>query len=166
MADNFIANAVDGSKTFRSEDIEGVQHSVTKLYTGVAGSSDGPVSNGNPLPVGRAKPWNLWSYTAASGGLVNTTGLEAKGVPGVGFTLFVGSIDIVNSHPTIGTEIVLRDGPGGAVIFRTWAAPNGGGMSKIFDPCIKLTENTALELAEITSTPSTGVYVNLTGWIG
>jgi hypothetical protein len=107
---------------------------------------------------------NGWSYAAAAGGLVTTTGVTVKAAAGAGIRNYITDIDVVNSHPTQGTEIVIRDGASGTVIWRTYAAPAGGGIDKHFTKALRGSANTLVEIAEGTATASTGVYVNLSGY--
>lgn len=105
-----------------------------------------------------------WSYAAAAGGLVNTTGVTAKAAGAAGVRNYIKSVDVVNSHATIGTEVVIRDGAAGTVLWRTYAAPAGGGISKTFDPPLRGSTATLVEIAEVTATATSGVLVNLQGY--
>lgn len=109
---------------------------------------------------------NRWSYAPPSGGLVSTTGVTAKAAAGVGVRNYVQSIQVINSHPTIGTEIEIRDGAAGTVLHRGWAEAAGGGFSCKCDPPLQGTADTLIEIAEVTATATTGVLVNLQGFTG
>lgn len=112
-----------------------------------------------------ALPANTWSYPAAAGGLVNTTGVTAKAAAGAGIRNYVTKVGLVNSHQTISTEIVIRDGAAGTVLWRGWAQAAGGGQVEVLDPPLRGTANTLIEIAEITTTATAGVLVNLQGYI-
>lgn len=111
-----------------------------------------------------AIPASTWNYAAAAGGLVNTTGVTAKAAAGVGVRNYITRAQIVNSHQTTSTEIVIRDGAAGTVLFRDWAQAAGGGSSVVFDPPLRGTANTLIEIAEVTATATAGVLVNLQGF--
>lgn len=108
---------------------------------------------------------NTWSYAAAAGGLVNTTGVTAKAAAGAGLRNYITSIQVINSHQTTGTEVVVRDGAAGTVIHRGWAAANSG-YAATFPVALRGTANTLVEIAEVTTTATAGVLVNLQGYIG
>lgn len=141
-----------------------------------ASSSDPSVNSTNTLVVplgsqlGKAVglPYaianNTWSSAAAAGGLVTTTDVTVKAAGAAGVRNYITHIDAVNSHPTIGTEIVIKDGTGGAVLFRQWAAPAGGGFSVDFATPLRGSAATLVAIAEGTATATTGVYCNLSGY--
>lgn len=108
---------------------------------------------------------NTWSYAAAAGGLVNTTGVTAKTAAGAGLRNYITSIQVMNSHQTTGTEVLVRDGAAGTVIHRGWAAPNSG-YAATFPVALRGTANTLVEIGEVTTTATAGVLVNLQGYIG
>jgi hypothetical protein len=108
---------------------------------------------------------NTWVYAAPAAGLVSTTGVTAKAAAGAGLRNYITAIQVVNSHQTIGTEVVVRDGAAGTVIHRGWAAPNSG-YAATFPTALRGTANTLVEIAEITATATAGVLVNLQGYVG
>lgn len=109
---------------------------------------------------------NRWSYAAAAGGLVTTGGVTAKAAGGGSVRNYITGVDVINSHQTIGTEILIRDGAGGTVLHRGWAQFAGGGYARSFDPPLQGTANTLVEIAEVTATATAGVLVNLQGFTG
>ncbi len=115
------------------------------------------------LPL--ALPANTWSYAGAAGGIVNTTGISVKAAAGAGIRNYITKVSIVNSHATISTEVVLRDGAAGTVLWRGWAQAAGGGQVEEFTPPLRGTANTLVELAEITATATTGVVANVQGFV-
>jgi hypothetical protein len=108
---------------------------------------------------------NTWVYAAAAGGLVNTTGVTAKAAAGAGLRNYITSIQVINSHQTTGTEVLVRDGAAGTVIHRGWAAPNAG-YAATFPVALRGTANTLVEIGEVTTTATAGVLVNLQGYVG
>lgn len=111
-----------------------------------------------------ALPANTWSYAAAAAGLVTTTGVSAKAAAGSGIRNYITSIQVINSHATISTEILVNDGAAGTTLHRGWAQAVGGGYACKFDPPLRGTANTLVEIKEGTTTATTGVYVNLQGY--
>lgn len=109
-------------------------------------------------------PAATWSYPAAAGGLVNTTGVTVKAAAGAGVRNYVTAIQCINSHQTTGTEIAIRDGASGTVLWRGWAQAAGGGFSAPFAVPLRGTANTLLEIAEVTTTATAGVLCNLQGY--
>lgn len=103
-----------------------------------------------------------WSYAAASGGIVNTTGVTIAAAAGAGVRNCLTAIDIENGHATVSTEVVVRDGASGTVMKRWWAQAGGGGISRPIPSPICGTANTLLEVAAITT--GSAIYVNAEGY--
>jgi hypothetical protein len=108
---------------------------------------------------------NTWSYAAAAGGLVTTTGVTAKAAAGAGLRNYITSVQVTNSNQTTGTEVLIRDGAAGTVLHRGWANANSG-YAATFPIALRGTANTLVEIAEVTTTATAGVLVNLQGYIG
>ena len=119
---------------------------------------------GKPVVLQGAVPALTWSYAAAAGGLVNTTGVTARVAGGAGVRNYIKSAQVINSHATISTEVLIRDGAAGTVLHRGWAQAAGGGFSATFDPPLRGTANTLVEIAEVTATATAGVLVNAQGY--
>lgn len=111
-------------------------------------------------------PDNTWSYAAAAGGLVTTGGVTVKASAGAGVRNYIKSIQVINSHATISSEVVVRDGASGTVIHRGWAQAAGGGYACAFDPPLRGSTATLVEIAEITGTSTTGILVSMQGYAG
>jgi hypothetical protein len=140
---------------------------LTADYTAVAAGDTADIITtltGKVVNYPFANPNQSWNYAAASGGLVNTTGVTARAAAGAGIRNYITCIDVVNSHPTVGTEILIRDGAAGTVLHRGFAAAAGGGYTRAFNTPLRGTANTLVEIAEVTTTATTGVYVNLSGF--
>lgn len=148
-----------------------VQVAGTGRSTDYTAVSDGDVARtllsllGKQVSLPYALPGNTWNYAAAAGGLVTTGGVTAKAAAGAGIRNYISSIQVINSHQTIGTEVVVRDGAAGTVLHRGWAQAAGGGYACKFDPPLRGTANTLVEIAEITATATAGVLVNLQGYV-
>lgn len=142
---------------------------VDDTSTDSADEGDGGFARMTPNRKQIAQPYeseaNTWSYAAAAGGLVNTTGVTAKAAAGAGLRNYITAIQVINSHQTTGTEVVVRDGAAGTVLHRGWAAPNAG-YAATFPTPLRGTANTLIEIAEVTTTATAGVLVNLQGYVG
>lgn len=110
-------------------------------------------------------PEQQWSYAAAASGIVNTTtAVAVKAAGSAGIKNYVTGMQI--QHATLGgaTELVIRDGAGGTVLFRTQLQTTALPLTNIEFPCpIQGTAATLLEIATLTAVTG-GVYVNLNGY--
>jgi hypothetical protein len=118
---------------------------------------------GKQLTLPYAMPASTWSYAAASGGIVNTTGVTAKTAAGAGIRNYITSIQVINGHASVDTDVQIRDGAAGTVLWRGFAKSGGGGISCKCDPPIRGTANTLVEIA--CGTTGSAVYVNLQGFV-
>lgn len=119
---------------------------------------------GKQIVLPYALPGATWKYVGAAGGLVTTSAITIKTAGGAGVVNYITSILLVNSHQTIGTEIVINDGAAGTAIFRTWCQFAGGGCFMKCDPPLASTANTLLEIKEITTTATAGVVAEIIGY--
>lgn len=105
-----------------------------------------------------------WSYPAAAGGISNTTAVTMVGAAGAGIRNYLTAIQL--SAPTLGaaTEVAVRDGAGGTVIWRGYMSTAGGNQSVNLSSPIKSTANTLLEVVTLTATITGAVYVNAQGY--
>lgn len=106
-----------------------------------------------------------WGYAAAAGGISNTTtAVTMVAAAGVGIRNYVTAIQL--SAPTLGaaTEVAIRDGVGGTVIWRGFMSTAGGNQSVSLNSPIKSTANTLLEVVTLTATVTGAVYVNAQGY--
>lgn len=129
------------------------------------------LADANGLTVQSAPSASTWSYAAATGGIVNTTtAVTIKAAAGAGVRNYLKSFSV--AHDTLGaaTELAIRDGAGGAVLWRgklqTTATDISGGAGLLaFDPPLKGTANTLLEVVTLTAVTG-GVFVNASGFTG
>lgn len=107
-----------------------------------------------------------WQYAAPVGGISNTTtAATLKAAAGAGIRNYITALQI--SANTLGgaTEIAIRDGAGGTVIWRgqlTTAGTTGVEMISFGTP-LKGTANTLLEVVTLTAVTG-NVYVNAQGY--
>lgn len=95
------------------------------------------------------------------GGVASTTGTSDATViaaQGAGVRLYVTAISVANSS-SIDAIVEIKDGT--TVIWRT-AAPQKGGSNMRFDPPLRLSANTALNLASLTAAST--IYFSANGY--
>lgn len=106
-----------------------------------------------------------WSYAAAASGIVNTTtAVTIKAAAGAGVRNYITDLQI--SHATLGaaTEIAIRDGAGGTVLWRgTLGTVANDGIAYQFATPLVGSANTLLEVLTVTSVTG-GVYVSAQGF--
>ena len=125
----------------------------------------------NGLVVQPGLSSTYWNYAAASGGIVNTTtAVTIKAAAGASVRNYVCWLHIV--HDTLGgaTEVALRDGAAGTVMWRgrlqTAATDSSFGAGTLtFSPCLRGTANTLVEFVTLTAVTG-GVYVDAGGTTG
>lgn len=127
------------------------------------GDVSGTVNTPHALAASR------WTYAPATGGIVNTTtAVTIKAAAGAGVRNYITAIQL--SADTLGaaTEVVIRDGAGGTVLWRGKIGTVGisGVQSVPLAVPIVGTANTLLEVATLTATVSGGVYFNVQGYTG
>jgi hypothetical protein len=110
----------------------------------------------------------IWNYAAAASGIVNTTtAVTIKTAAGAGFRNYITNIQV--SHAALGaaTELAIRDGAGGTVLWRmTLATTANENISINFRTPIQGSVNTLLEVVTLTATVTGGVYANAQGYVG
>lgn len=110
-----------------------------------------------------------WGYAAASGGITNsTTAVTIAPAAGAGLCNYVTSIQIHTDALGAATEIAIRDGAGGAVLWRAKINMAGfvGGYSVPFPVPLKGTANTLVEVVTLTASVTGSVYFNAQGFKG
>jgi hypothetical protein len=117
------------------------------------------------------RPWNIpeseWSYAAAAGGILNTTtAVTIKAAAAAGIRNYLTSITVMAEALGTATELVIRDGAAGTVIWRT-KIPTGGlpTTTITFANPLKGTAATLMEVATLTASTTGAVYVNAQGYI-
>jgi len=108
-----------------------------------------------------------WTYAAAAAGIVNTTtAVTVKTAAGASLRNYITNIQVMSEALTTATELAIRDGAGGTVIWRT-KIPTGGlpTMNIDFNVPLKSTANTLLEVLTLTASGAGAVYINLQGFV-
>lgn len=106
-----------------------------------------------------------WSYPAASGGISNTTtAVTIKAAASDGRVNTIQSIQYEWESLTTACELAIRDGAGGAVLWRTKLPSGAAGRNSInFQQPIIGSPNTLLEVLTITASGGGAVYFNAQG---
>jgi hypothetical protein len=113
---------------------------------------------GKQIVLPYAIPASTWSY--ASPAAVTDTADDEAAAAVASTRRYITGVQVFNGHDTVGTEVVIKDGS--TVLWRGWAEQTGGGCSAKFDPPLRGTANTAVNVANITTGSST--YFNLQGY--
>jgi hypothetical protein len=149
------------------------------VLTSIVGVSANPAAGttarqqqaiGTLIGVPVTKPYSIpegeWLYAAAASGIVNTTtAVTIKTAGGAGIRNYITSIQVMSETLTNATELAIRDGAAGTVIWRT-KIPTGGLPSTLFtfpNP-LKGTANTLLEVVTLTASGAGAVYFNAQGY--
>jgi hypothetical protein len=125
-------------------------------------------TNHPAIPVSpHSLPASTWQYAAAASGIVNSTTpvtIKAAGTS----RLYIASIDIMAEILTVATELVIRDGAGGPVLWRTKIGTAGLQSGRNIRFPIPLRGSTAnlLEVVTLTATILGAVYFNAQGYEG
>jgi hypothetical protein len=139
-----------------------------------------PVSAANPLPVAPsagtvdlgtvqpyAQPGSRWQYAAAASGILNTTTAVAlKGAAGAGLKNYITAIQLKSETLNTATELAIRDGAGGAVLWRTklGTVAMDDGLNIVFPTPLVGTADTLLEVVTLTASVTGAVYFNAQGY--
>lgn len=105
-----------------------------------------------------------WSYAAPSGGVVNSTTAVTLAAAVAGVRNMVNSLQISTDALGVASEIVIRDGSAGTVIYRaklgTTALSNA---AQRFNPPLRGSTGNLLEYALTVASVTGGVFVNAQG---
>ena len=102
-----------------------------------------------------AIPAETWQYAGPNGGITDTADDAIQAAGGAGVRHYLTALTVVNSHATVGTEVVIKDGS--TVVHRGYAAAAGGGYALTFPTPLRGTAATALNVACITTGSATVV---------
>jgi hypothetical protein len=102
-----------------------------------------------------------WSYAGPLGGITDTADDVLIAAAGAGRANYLTSIQISNTHASVDTEVVIKDGS--TIIWRRELKALGVGAADIvFERPLISSNNTALNVACVTSGSKT--YVNAQGY--
>lgn len=118
-------------------------------------------TNGAVINYPYSAPDLTWNYAAASGGITNSTDVTVKAAAGSGVRNFIRDLDVRNAHASVATEFVIKDGAS-TVLWRGHLPANGDQVSITFDPPLRGTANTAVNIACVTT--GAQVYANVRGF--
>jgi hypothetical protein len=126
---------------------------------GFASAGGSPVPSASPLAGG-------WKYTAASGGITDTTPVAIKAAAGVRQYNYITSLQLMNADAAVATEVELLDGS--TVIWRGYLPMLAASTAPVpvdfkFNPPLVGSNNTALNVKVVTT--SAQVYVNAQGYV-
>jgi hypothetical protein len=149
------------------------------VLTSVVGVSANPTTGttarqqqviGTLIGVPITKPYSIpeadWSYAAAASGILNTTtAVTIKAAGGAGVRNYITSLQVMSEALTNATELAIRDGAAGTVIWRIKIPTGGLPTTTIHFPSpLKGTANTLLEVVTLTASGAGAVYVNAQGY--
>ncbi len=112
-------------------------------------------------------PENEWKYAAAAGGSLNnsTTSATIASAGGAGLSVYITGVQLFSEALTNATELVIRDGASGTVVWRHKISSSGMTLVNIaFQDPIKGTANTLMEVATLTAVGTGSIYVNAQGY--
>jgi|GEM_PF-2242478 len=110
----------------------------------------------------------FWNYAAGASGIVNTTtAVTIKGASGAGLRNYITALQIDAEALGTATEVAIRDGAGGTVLWRMKIGTGGllAGRSIVFPTPLKGTANTLLEIVTLTASGTGAVYANAQGFV-
>jgi len=121
-------------------------------------SGSGGASGGVSAADALSQPF--WGYAGATSGIVDTADVVLKAAAGVGNAVYLTSLQFLNTHATVSTEVVVKSGS--TVIWRGYAPAVMKTMSTVtFSPPLRSASNAALNFACITT--GTQTYVSAQG---
>lgn len=129
----------------------------------VRGDLNGQVIQADALASAR------WAYAPPSGGIVNTTtAVTFIAAAGAGVRNYCRSAEITAEALGSATEIAIRDGAGGTVLWRSKIGTAGwpNGRTIRFDPPLRGSANTLMEIVTLTASVTGAVHANLQGYQG
>jgi len=105
-----------------------------------------------------------WSYAAASGGISNTTTAVTIKAAVASVRNCITSIQVSNGTLGAATEVAIRDGAAGTVLWRGFCGTAANQETFVFPAPLVGSVNTLLEVVTLTATVTGGVYVNVQGF--
>jgi hypothetical protein len=114
-----------------------------------------------------AIPEQDWSYAAAASGIVNTTTAVTFKTADATHRNYITAIQIMAEALGTATELAIRDGAGGTVLWRIKIGTGGltNGLSVVFPNPLRGTAATLLEVVTLTASTTGAVYFNAQGYV-
>jgi hypothetical protein len=141
---------------------------VTASYTAVATGDTSDLvttTQGHLIVKLDTIPENTWNYAPAAGGIVNTTtAVTIKTAAAAGIRNYLKTLTIHTDTLGGATELAVRDGAAGTVLWRGKLQTTATQGCFYFDPPLKGTAATLMEVVTLTAVTG-GVYVNASGYI-
>jgi len=111
-------------------------------------------------------PETDWQYSAQASGILNTTtAVTFKAAAGASIRNYITSIQVMAEALGAATELAIRDGAAGAVIWRTKIPTSGLPTTQFnFPTPLKGTANTLLEVVTLTASVTGAVYFSAQGY--
>lgn len=107
----------------------------------------------------------FWNYAAAAGGILNTTtAVTVKAAAGASVRNYISSLELEWEALGAATELAIRDGAAGTVIYRTKLGTAAGRKTINFPVPLRGTANTLVEVVTLTASVTGAVYANLQGF--
>lgn len=103
---------------------------------------------------------SAWRYASLSGGIVDTTAVTIAPAV-VGMRNYIDSLQVFNSGAA-GTEVIIRDGSLGPVLWRGYVGATTASLQVDFKHPIKGSINTLLEVV-LSSGTTVAVRINVQG---
>jgi len=131
--------------------------------TSTAGASASDIGTMQPF----SQPAARWSYPAAAAGILNTaTAVTIKTAAGAGVRNYVTDIQLLAEALGAATEVAIRDGAAGTVLWRTKIGVGGltNGLAINFQTPLRGTANTLLEVVTLTASVTGAVYFDAQGY--
>lgn len=126
---------------------------------------------GTPFQAGGSiQPYALagsrWQYAAASGGISNTTtAVTVAAAAGGTLRNYVTGVQCSGSTLGAATELAIRDGVGGAALWRGYLATTAMSPNSVsFAVPLRGTANTLVEIVTLTASITGAVYCNMQGY--
>lgn len=123
--------------------------------------------NGATLNRPFATASNEWSYAAAAGGISNTTTAVTIKAADATRKNCISSVQLMSGALGAATEVAIRDGAGGTVLWRGFLSTAGLGSDNVqLDvPVCNASANTLLEAVTLTATITGAVYLDAQGFL-
>jgi len=134
-----------------------------------AGAGQPMPGNASGVVTQLALTSSRWQYAAASGGISNTTtAVTIASAAGGSLRNYITGVQIFSDALGAATEIAVRDGAAGTVLWRGKIGTGGitGGESVVFPVPLKGTANTLMEVVTLTASITGAVYFNAQGFTG